>query len=192
MQSLFRRSNRMHVASYARGVQSKATPILARNGLNNSVIPARLACASNPHVIRPLTPASLPAYPPHGATRLHLALPRPRAQIKMDPPPGGSTVSQIWTGYNDVTMSQGISYENGRNRVSCGGPLTTEKLTRSCADPNPGAIMYTQFTTDIVLEVNERCKQLALGTPRMRPKCGPPTPATSVVMPRPTAKWQMT
>ena len=42
MQSLFRRSNRMHVASYARGVQSKASPILARNGLNNSVIPARL------------------------------------------------------------------------------------------------------------------------------------------------------
>ena len=33
---------------------------------------------------------------------------------------------------------------------------------RSCAGPNPGAIKYGQFTTDIALEETERCKGLAL------------------------------
>ena len=41
-------------------------------------------------------------------------------------------------------------------------PLTKAKLTRSCAGPNPGAITYTQFTTDIALEETGRCKRLAL------------------------------
>ena len=71
-------------------------------------------------------------------------------------------MSQIWTGYNDVTNVTGISYENAINRESCVSPLTTAKLTRSCADPNPGAITYMQLTTDIALEVNGRCKKLAL------------------------------
>ena len=71
-------------------------------------------------------------------------------------------MSQIWIGYNDVTNVTGISYENAKTRVLCVSPLTTAKLTPSCADPNPGAIKYIQFTTDIALEVNERCKQLAL------------------------------
>ena len=53
----------------------------------------------------------------------------------------------------------GISYENEN---SCVNPLTKAKLTHSCAGPNPGAIKYMQFTTDIVLEENERCKRLAL------------------------------
>ena len=41
-------------------------------------------------------------------------------------------------------------------------PLTKAKLTRSCAGPNPGAITYIQFTTDIALEETGRCKRLAL------------------------------
>ena len=41
-------------------------------------------------------------------------------------------------------------------------PLTKAKLTRSCAGPNPGAITYTQFTTDIALQETEICKTLAL------------------------------
>ena len=49
-----------------------------------------------------------------------------------------------------------------KRKTSCIGPLTTAKPTRSCADPNPGAITYTQVTTDIALEVNERCKILVL------------------------------
>ncbi len=49
-----------------------------------------------------------------------------------------------------------------KTRESCSGPLTTAKLTRSCVDPNAGAITYTQVTTDIVLEVNQRCKTLVL------------------------------
>ena len=65
------------------------------------------------------------------------------------------------TRYNDVTNVTGISYENV-NRESCVSPLTKAKLTRSCADPNPGAIKYIQFTTGIALEETERCKQLAL------------------------------
>ena len=40
--------------------------------------------------------------------------------------------------------------------------MTTAKLTHSCADPNPGAITYTQATTDMALAVNERCKTLVL------------------------------
>ena len=71
-------------------------------------------------------------------------------------------MSQIWTGYNDVTNVTGISYENAKHRESCIGPLTTAKLTHSCADPNPGAITYTQATTDMALAVNERCKTLVL------------------------------
>ena len=71
-------------------------------------------------------------------------------------------MSQIWTGYNDVTNVAGISYENAKKRVLCGGSLTTAKLTRSCADQYTGTIKYTQFTTDIALEVDERCKRLAL------------------------------
>ena len=71
-------------------------------------------------------------------------------------------MSQIWTGYNDVTNVTGISYENAKNRVLCVSLLTTAKLTRSCADQYTGAINYTQFTTDIAWEVNERCKRLAL------------------------------
>ena len=53
----------------------------------------------------------------------------------------------------------GISYENMN---SCVNPLTKAKLTHSCAGPNPGAIECIQFTTGIALEVNERCKKLAL------------------------------
>ena len=53
----------------------------------------------------------------------------------------------------------GISYENVN---SCVNPLTKAKLSHSCAGPNPGAIKYMQFTTDIALEINERCKRLAL------------------------------
>ncbi len=53
----------------------------------------------------------------------------------------------------------GISCENVNSRVN---PLTTAKLTRSCAGPNPGAIKYMQFTTDIALEETERCKRIAL------------------------------
>ncbi len=49
-----------------------------------------------------------------------------------------------------------------KNRVPCVSPLTKAKLTRSCAGPNTGAITYIQITTDIVLEVTERCKRLAL------------------------------
>ena len=49
-----------------------------------------------------------------------------------------------------------------KNRVSCVSPLTKAKLTRSCAGPNPGAIIYTRFTTDIALEETERCKRLVL------------------------------
>ena len=71
-------------------------------------------------------------------------------------------MSQIWTGYNDVSNVTAISYENANNRVLCGGPLTTAKLTRSCADLYPDAIKYGQFATDIALEVSERCKGLAL------------------------------
>ena len=71
-------------------------------------------------------------------------------------------MSQIWTGYNDVTNVTGIGYENAKNRVLCVSLLTTAKLTRSCADQYTGAINYTQFTTDIAWEVNERCKRLAL------------------------------
>ena len=71
-------------------------------------------------------------------------------------------MSQIWTGYNDVTNVTGISYENAKNRVLCVSLLTTAKLTRSCADQYTGAINYTQFTTNIAWEVNERCKRLAL------------------------------
>ena len=41
-------------------------------------------------------------------------------------------------------------------------PLTKAKLTHSCAGPNPGAITYTQFTTDIALQETEICKTLAL------------------------------
>ena len=41
-------------------------------------------------------------------------------------------------------------------------PLTKAKLTRSCAGPNPDAITYTQFTTDIALQETEICKILAL------------------------------
>ena len=63
-------------------------------------------------------------------------------------------MSQIWTGYNDVTNVTGISYENAINRESCVSSLTTPKLTRSCAGPNIGTINYTQFTSDIALEVN--------------------------------------
>ena len=66
------------------------------------------------------------------------------------------------TRYNDVTNVTGISYENAENRELCVSPLTKAKLTRSCAGPNPGAIKYIQFTTDITLEVNERYKPLAL------------------------------
>ena len=71
-------------------------------------------------------------------------------------------MSQTWTGYNDVTNVTGISYENAKNRVLCVSLLTTAKLTRSCADQYTGAIKYTQFTTVIAWEVNERCKRLAL------------------------------
>ena len=71
-------------------------------------------------------------------------------------------MSQIWTGYNDVSNVTAIRYENANNRVLCGGPLTTAKLTRSCADLYPDAIKYAQFATDIALEVRERCKGLAL------------------------------
>ena len=49
-----------------------------------------------------------------------------------------------------------------KNRESCVSPLTKAKLTCSCAGPNPGAITYTQFATDIALEETERCKRLAL------------------------------
>ena len=66
------------------------------------------------------------------------------------------------TGHNDVINGTGISYENANTRVSCVSPLTKAKLTRSCAGPNPGAITYTPFTTDIALEETERCKTLAL------------------------------
>ena len=70
-------------------------------------------------------------------------------------------MSQIWTGYTDVTNVTGISYKKRENRVLCGGPLTTAKLTRSCAHPNPGAIKYIRFTTDIALKSNEKYKTLA-------------------------------
>ena len=66
------------------------------------------------------------------------------------------------TRYNDITNVTGISYENAKHRVSCVSPLTTAKLTRSCAGPNPGAITYTQLTTDISQEETETCKRLAL------------------------------
>ena len=39
-----------------------------------------------------------------------------------------------------------------KNRELCVSPLTKAKLTRSCAGPNPGAITYIQFTTDIALK----------------------------------------
>ena len=64
-------------------------------------------------------------------------------------------MSQIWTGYNDVTNVTGSSYENANNRES---PLSTAKLTRSCADTNIGAIKYTPFTTDIALQVTRDAK----------------------------------
>ena len=53
----------------------------------------------------------------------------------------------------------GISYENVN---SCVNPLTKAKLTHSCAGPNSDAIECIRFTTGIALEVNERCKRLAL------------------------------
>ena len=71
-------------------------------------------------------------------------------------------MSQIWTGYNDLTNVTGHQLQKRNNRESCVSPLTTAKLTRSCADVNPGAINYTQFTTDMALELNERCQTLAL------------------------------
>ena len=49
-----------------------------------------------------------------------------------------------------------------KTRESCVSSLTKAKLTCSCAGPNPGAITYTQFATDIALEETERCKRLAL------------------------------
>ena len=66
------------------------------------------------------------------------------------------------TGRNHVTNVTGISYQNAKNRVSCVSPLTTAKLTRSCAGPNPGVITYTQCITDVSLEDIERCTQLVL------------------------------
>ena len=71
-------------------------------------------------------------------------------------------MSQIWTGYNDVTNVTGISYKRRKNRVLCGGPLTTAKLTRSCVHPNTGATKYIPFTTDIALKSTEKCNTLAL------------------------------
>ena len=53
----------------------------------------------------------------------------------------------------------GISYENVNSYVN---PLTTAKLTRSCAGANPGTIKCIQFMTGIASKVNERCKNLAL------------------------------
>ena len=70
-------------------------------------------------------------------------------------------MSQIWTGYNDVTNVTGISYEDALNRESCVSSLTTLKLMRSCAGPNPDAMNYTWFTTDMALKVNERCNKVA-------------------------------
>ena len=54
-------------------------------------------------------------------------------------------MSQIWTGYNDVTNVTGISYKRRK-----------AKLTRSCAHPNTGAIKYIPFTTDIALKSTEK------------------------------------
>ena len=45
---------------------------------------------------------------------------------------------------------------------SCSGPLTTAKLTRSCADPNFGAIKYTSITMAIALYIYKRCNRIAL------------------------------
>ena len=70
-------------------------------------------------------------------------------------------MSQIWTGYNDITNVTGISYENAINRESRVSSLTIPKLTRSSAGPNLGAINYIQFTSHIVLEVNYKCKKVA-------------------------------
>ena len=66
------------------------------------------------------------------------------------------------TGHNHVTNVTGISYGNAENRGSYVSLLAKAKLTRSCAGPNPGAITYPQFATDITLEETGRCKKLAL------------------------------
>ena len=135
----------------AQDAEGRASCLLGQRGN-----PKAPQCHPAPTDISPLTPASLPAYPPYRAPARILPHPGPNAEGSAT---GSSTMSQIWTGYNDVT---GISYGNAKTRALCVSPLTTAKLTRSCADLYPGAIKYTQLTTDIALEVNERCKQLAL------------------------------
>ena len=141
------------------------TPLSQRKPVSGRVSDQRVitcaSCASNPHDIRPLTPAALPAYPPNRPPPVSRCTPAPSPNLEA-PATGDSTMSQIWTGYTDVTNCTGISYGNAKNRESCVSPLTTAKLTRSCADPNPGAIMYTQFTMDIALKGNGRCNKLAL------------------------------
>ncbi len=141
------------------------TPLSQRKPVSGRVSDQRVitcaSCASNPHDIRPLTPAALPAYPPNSAP----------TRISLHPGPEPKSRGTRHRGFYDVSdmvriqrrhKCTGISYGNAKNRESCVSPLTPAKLTRSCADPNPGAIMYTQFTMDIALKVNGRCTQVAL------------------------------
>ena len=104
----------------------------------------------------------------------------------------GAAVFQIQTRYDDAAILQAFSYKNAKKRNRCHDPWLKSKLMHSCAGPNPGAINYIQFTTDIVLEVNERCKRLALENTTNPTNSGPPGPAMSVVTPRPPAKRQGT
>ena len=78
-----------------------------------------------------------------------------------------------------------------KTRVSCVSPLTKAKLTHICAGPNPGAIRYTQFITDMALEVNERCKRLALEHHKWH-RIAPSQARNVASHPRPPAKRQGT
>ena len=141
------------------------TPLSQRKPVSGRVSDQRVitcaSCASNPHDIRPLTPAALPAYPPNRAP----------TRISLHPGPEPKSRGTRHRGFYDVSDMDRIhgryklhrhQLRKRKNRESCVSPLTTAKLTRSCADANAGAIMYTQFTTDIALTVNGRCKKLAL------------------------------